>query len=110
MRTDDDVVVDPEWLAAIAEAGTSAPGIQCVTGLILPAEIATPAQELLEQFGGYARGFRRRWVDLGEHRPADPLSLHHRAPRQRGQHRVDAASCGRGGFDAALGPAPRARR
>ena len=73
VRTDDDVVVDPEWLAAIAEAATSAPGVECVTGLILPAEIATPAQELLEQFGGYARGFRRRRVDLGEHCPADPL-------------------------------------
>jgi hypothetical protein len=67
VRTDDDVVVDPEWLAAIAEAATSGPGVECVTGLILPAELATPAQELLEQFGGYARGYRRRRVDLGEH-------------------------------------------
>ena len=60
VRTDDDVVVDPQWLAAIAEAATSGPDVECVTGLILPAEIDTPAQELLEQFGGYARGFRHR--------------------------------------------------
>ena len=33
VRTDDDVVVDPEWLAAIAEAATSGPGVECVTGV-----------------------------------------------------------------------------
>ena len=111
VRTDDDVVVDPEWLAAIAEAGTSAPGIQCVTGLILPAEIATPAQELLEQFGGYARGFRRRRVDLGEHRPADPLFPFTTGRLGSGANiAFDAASLrARGGFDAALGPGTRAR-
>ncbi|MDT7551566.1 MAG: hypothetical protein QOI16_102, partial [Pseudonocardiales bacterium] len=73
VRTDDDVVVDTRWLAAIADAATCAPDVQSVTGLILPAEIETPAQELLEQFGGYARGFARRHVDMAAHRPDDPL-------------------------------------
>jgi glycosyltransferase involved in cell wall biosynthesis len=111
VRTDDDVVVDPEWLAAIAEAGTSAPGIQCVTGLILPAEIATPAQELLEQFGGYARGFRRRRVDLGEHCPADPLFPFTTGRLGSGANiAFDAATLrARGGFDTALGPGTPAR-
>ncbi len=111
VRTDDDVVVDPDWLAAIAEAATSAPGIECVTGLILPAEIATPAQELLEQFGGYARGFRRRRVDLGEHRPEDPLFPFTTGRLGSGANiAFDAAKLReRGGFDIALGPGTRAR-
>jgi glycosyltransferase involved in cell wall biosynthesis len=111
VRTDDDVVVDPEWLAAIAEAATSAPGVQCVTGLILPAEIATPAQELLEQFGGYARGFRRRRVDLGEHCPTDPLFPFTTGRLGSGANiAFDAATLrARGGFDVALGPGTRAR-
>jgi glycosyltransferase involved in cell wall biosynthesis len=111
VRTDDDVVVDPEWLAAIAEAATSAPGVECVTGLILPAEIATPAQELLEQFGGYARGFRRRRVDLGEHCPADPLFPFTTGRLGSGANiAFDAAKLrARGGFDPALGPGTRAR-
>ena len=111
VRTDDDVVVDPEWLAAIAEAATSAPGVECVTGLILPAEIATPAQELLEQFGGYARGFRRRRVDLGEHCPTDPLFPFTTGRLGSGANiAFDAAKLrARGGFDVALGPGTPAR-
>ena len=111
VRTDDDVVVDPEWLAAIAEAATSAPGVECVTGLILPAEIATPAQELLEQFGGYARGYRRRRVDLGEHCPSDPLFPFTTGRLGSGANiAFDAAKLrARGGFDPALGPGTPAR-
>jgi len=111
VRTDDDVVVDPEWLAAIAEAATSGPGVECVTGLILPAELATPAQELLEQFGGYARGYRRLRVDLGEHCPADPLFPFTTGRLGSGANiAFDAAKLrARGGFDTALGPGTPAR-
>jgi hypothetical protein len=41
---DDDVVVDRDWLAAIAEAFASGERVGCVTGLIAPAELDTPAQ------------------------------------------------------------------
>jgi GT2 family glycosyltransferase len=71
--TDDDVVVDPQWLTGLAEAAARADGIACVTGLILPAELAAPAQELLEEFGGFSRGFEPRLVDVGPNRPSDPL-------------------------------------
>jgi glycosyltransferase involved in cell wall biosynthesis len=110
VRTDDDVVVDPQWLAAIAEAATSAPDVECVTGLILPAEIDTPAQELLEQFGGYARGFRRRRVDLGAHRPTDPLFPFTTGRLGSGANIAlhTARLRARGGFDTALGPGTRA--
>jgi GT2 family glycosyltransferase len=70
--TDDDVVVDRHWLAAIAEAASTC-RVACVTGLILPAELETRAQVLLEQYGGYARGFAPWIVDTSEHRPTDPL-------------------------------------
>lgn len=111
VRTDDDVVVDPRWLAAIAEAATSAPGVECVTGLILSAEIDTPAQELLEQFGGYARGFVRRMVDLGQHRPDDPLFPFTTGRLGSGANIAFATAAlrARGGFDTALGPGTRAK-
>ena len=111
VRTDDDVVVDRGWLAAIADAATSGVGVECVTGLILPAEIETPAQELLEQFGGYARGFARRRVDMGGHRPRDPLFPFTTGRLGSGANIAFAAAGlrARGGFDCALGPGTRAR-
>ena len=111
VRTDDDVVVDPRWLAAIADAATCAPEVQCVTGLILPAEIDTPAQELLEQFGGYARGFTRRHVDMAAHRPDDPLFPFTTGRLGSGANiAFDTARLrARGGFDNALGPGTPAK-
>jgi glycosyltransferase involved in cell wall biosynthesis len=111
VRTDDDVVVDSQWLAAIADAATCAPDVQCVTGLILPAEIDTPAQELLEQFGGYARGFTRRCVDIGAHRPDDPLFPYTTGRLGSGANiAFDATRLrARGGFDNALGPGTPAK-
>ena len=57
--TDDDVEVDYNWLAALAAAFAESDAT-CVTGLILPAELETQAQLLVEQVGGYGRGFTRR--------------------------------------------------
>ncbi|HEY0815927.1 MAG TPA: glycosyltransferase family 2 protein [Pseudonocardia sp.] len=111
VRTDDDVAVDAQWLAAIADAATSAPNIGCVTGLILPAEIDTPAQELLEQFGGYARGFTRRQVDMGAHRPNDPLFPFTTGRLGSGANIAFETEGlrARGGFDPALGPGTPAK-
>jgi GT2 family glycosyltransferase len=109
--TDDDVVADPGWLSAIAAAARRAPGIGAVTGLILAAELETRAQDLLEQYGGFARGFTPRLFDLGTHRPADPLF-----PLTTGRigsganmafERGLLASLG--GFDAAMGAGTPAR-
>lgn len=65
--TDDDVTVDPGWLAALV-GGFTDDQVACVTGLILPLELETPAQCWLEEYGGYAKGFHRRRFDLAEHR------------------------------------------
>lgn len=69
--TDDDVEVDSRWLAALAD-GFRAPRTVCVTGLILPAELETPAQLWIEQAGGFARGLHRREFRNGQ-KQADRL-------------------------------------
>jgi len=47
---DDDVSVDPGWLGAIAARFAARPEEACVTGLILPAELETPAELRLERY------------------------------------------------------------
>ena len=46
--TDDDVVVEPDWLDEIEARFHSLPEVGCVTGLVVPAELLTPAQYRLE--------------------------------------------------------------
>jgi GT2 family glycosyltransferase len=101
--TDDDVVVDRYWLAHLVEAfvATSA---SCVTGLILPAELETPAQRYLEEFGGYAKGFRSL-VYEGAEREADPLYPYAAGRFGSGANTALLTSVARelGGFDPDLG-------
>ena len=58
--TDDDVVVDSRWVGALKRAFADVPEAAAVTGLVLPAELETRAQELFEEYGGFGRGFIRR--------------------------------------------------
>jgi GT2 family glycosyltransferase len=60
--TDDDVVLHPRWLERLG-AAFDAPEIWAVTGLVLPAELATPAQWHFERYWGFGRGFQR--TDFG---------------------------------------------
>ena len=53
--TDDDVVADDRWSAAIVRAFEEEPELDALTGLVLPHELATAAQELFERLGGSAR-------------------------------------------------------
>ena len=56
--TDDDVEVDRRWLRAIGERFARAPELAAVTGLVVPAELETPAQIFFEQSGsGLDRGY-----------------------------------------------------
>jgi glycosyltransferase involved in cell wall biosynthesis len=57
--TDDDVSVDRGWVRAIARAFEEEPQAACVTGLVVPDELDTPAQILFERYGGFGRGFER---------------------------------------------------
>jgi glycosyltransferase involved in cell wall biosynthesis len=64
--TDDDAVADRGWVRALAGVFAAEAGVMAVTGLVVPLELETEAQLLFEQYGGFGRGFDRRWyrVDL----------------------------------------------
>lgn len=62
LYTDDDVVVDRRWIAAMMEP-FDGPRVAAVTGLTMPLELETPAQLLFECYGGHQRGFARRVFD-----------------------------------------------
>lgn len=71
--TDDDVLVDPNWLTALVQGFSNGDNVACVNGLILPRELETPAQVWCEEHGGFGKGFTFRIFDLTTHRPDDPL-------------------------------------
>jgi len=58
--TDDDVIVDRNWVGGLARGFASERGVGCVTGLILPADLETPSQVHVEQFAGFSKGWQRR--------------------------------------------------
>ena len=62
---DDDAVPEPEWLENLMQ-NFADPRVQCVTGLTLPLELETAAQEQFELVSPFGRGFRRRVFD-GQH-------------------------------------------
>jgi GT2 family glycosyltransferase len=59
--TDDDVTVDPLWTEKIAELFAEHSDIMAVTGLVVPLELETESQILFEEYGGFGRGFDRKW-------------------------------------------------
>jgi GT2 family glycosyltransferase len=59
--TDDDVVVDAGWVKALARVFAENPEVMAVTGLVVPYELETEAQVLFEHYGGFGRGFERKW-------------------------------------------------
>ena len=66
--TDDDCVVDPNWVNAIATMFSDDPETMAVTGLVVPYELETEAQLLFERSGGFARGFGRQWFAVDRER------------------------------------------
>lgn len=56
--TDDDTVPDAGWLRAL-RAGFAEPRTLCVTGLTMPLELETEAQEWFERTNAFGRGFQR---------------------------------------------------
>ena len=61
--TDDDSVPDPHWLRALLP-NFADPLVLCVTGLTMPLELETEAQEWFEQMSTFNRGFKRRVFSL----------------------------------------------
>jgi GT2 family glycosyltransferase len=103
--TDDDVVVDPDWLPALVAAFDAAPDVAAVTGLILPLTLDSEAQLLLEQFAAFGKGFAPVTHRLVEGRARDPLFPYTAGALGSGANTAVRTEVLRamGGFDATLG-------
>lgn len=119
--TDDDAVADADWLRHLLAPAGQHPDVVCVTGLVLPAELSTPAQLWFEEFGAFDKGFSRRvWStrdpdpDLarlgtaGERGPLFPYSAGVFGSGNNMAFRADWLRAN-GGFDEALGAGTLAR-
>lgn len=60
--TDDDAAPDPNWLRSLLQ-NFSDPRVMCVTGLVMPLELETEAQEWFERYSPHGRGFYRLVFD-----------------------------------------------
>lgn len=103
---DDDEVVDPHWLSALADEFTSDPAVAAVTGLVLPADLSAMPQVRFEQWGGHSkgRGFVRTVLDP-EYQSAVQPAVYPRPTFGAGANmafRLDALTA-IGGFDPCLG-------
>ncbi|MFE4308645.1 glycosyltransferase [Streptomyces sp. NPDC056891] len=109
--TDDDVIADPRWLSALTAPFATDPGLGCVTGLILPARLGTPAQILLESHGGFAKGFAPRLYDPAQPPADEPLFPFTAGSFGSGANMAFRADALRraGGFDPATGTGTAAR-
>lgn len=54
--TDDDVHLHPRWLERLVTALEESPAL-AATGLVLPAELETEAQQIFEAYWGFGRGY-----------------------------------------------------
>jgi GT2 family glycosyltransferase len=102
--TDDDVVVDPGWLSALA-APFDDPHVACVTGMIVPAALDTRAQWWLEGYAGFSKGYEPVVFDDNGHHPEEVLFPYTAGRFGSGANMAFRASVLRemGGFDPALG-------
>jgi len=66
--TDDDAAPDPNWLRSLLQ-NFSDPRVMCVTGLVMPLELETEAQEWFERYSPHGRGFERRIFDGAQCNP-----------------------------------------
>jgi glycosyltransferase involved in cell wall biosynthesis len=103
--TDDDVLVHPGWVSGLLRAFGDEPEAAVVTGLVIPAELATPAQVQFEGRGGFRRGFRRRrfkgWTSTADVGSAKDVVLGAAGAGANVAIRRDVA-LDLGGFDVAL--------
>jgi|SRR5580704_4104089 glycosyltransferase involved in cell wall biosynthesis len=107
--TDDDTEVDPHWLSVLVRTFVDFDAA-CVNGLILPAELETAAQLLIERSGGFARGFDRRVFmrDKPEPDPLFPFTAGRFGSGANMAFRTDWLRS-QGGFNAATGTGSPAR-
>jgi GT2 family glycosyltransferase len=68
--TDDDVVVDSQWLSWLLSQFTQTE-IAAVTGLVMPLTLGSQVQKRFEQYAGFGKGLRAERYDLTEHRAGE---------------------------------------
>ncbi|MGI9149611.1 MAG: glycosyltransferase [Chloroflexota bacterium] len=61
--TDDDAMPDSQWLTGLVQGFAAGKNVGCVTGLVVPRRLDTPAQLCWEQFAQFGKGFSRRLFD-----------------------------------------------
>ena len=100
---DDDETPDVHWLAEIVRAFAGRPDVGCVSGMILPAQLETPAQVWFERFGGHSKG--RGFTPATFSRDGQQSPLYPLPPFGAGGNMAFRAEVLRdlGGFDVALG-------
>lgn len=69
--TDDDVIADRLWLAAIARGFDGEPKVGAVSGIVMPRSLETPAQVWFEGYARFSGRFERNAYDFGSNRPLD---------------------------------------
>jgi GT2 family glycosyltransferase len=103
--TDDDVVVDREWLRTITAPLDEDPSLSCVTGLTQPYELETAAQWWFELYGGMSNGYIRQQYSLDMDEP--PTLLFPFTPGVGGSNNMAvrrSVLARLHGFDVRLGP------
>lgn len=106
---DDDVLVDPAWLASLV-ANFDRDRVGGAAGILLPRELETPAQVWFEGFATAVRGFDRRVLDRRDpppDRPLFPFTIGDLGSGQNCAFRRELL-IELGGFDPALGNATAA--
>ena len=65
---DDDAVPDPNWLRALLPNFNDS-RVLCVTGLTMPLELETEAQEAFESYSPFCKGFKRKVYNSEKNNP-----------------------------------------
>lgn len=103
--TDDDVVVDRDWLTAVDRGFTRGTSVSCVSGLVPAAELRTPAQAYFDARVGWSSQLQTRLFDCAappQDIPLFPFAVGHYGTGAN--FAVDRAMVlALGGFDEALG-------
>ncbi|MCU1677094.1 MAG: putative glycosyltransferase [Frankiales bacterium] len=103
--TDDDVVVDRQWLQGIADGFSRSSQVGVVTGIVPSGEIRTPSQAYFDKRVSWASSCEPRLFDIGEPPVDDPLFPFHVGVYGTGANFAMRRSTvmDLGGFDEALG-------
>jgi GT2 family glycosyltransferase len=103
---DDDVDVDPNWLATLIASFELGERVDAVSGPTLPGALETPTERWFEGFGGLQRGFETRVYSLDDPPRDQPLFPFIPGAFGSGRSMAFRRDPFRrlGGFDVTLGP------